>query len=60
MNTELYKTNTKSKKKLVNHIYHCQYMLDFCNRKTNKLKAYYFKKQHEVAKKKLKQLLKAK
>jgi hypothetical protein len=53
------KTDTKSKRKLVNHIYHCQYMLGICNRKTNKLKSYYFKKQSEVAKKNLKQLLKS-
>lgn len=59
MRTELYKTNTKSKRKLDNHIDYCQYMLAICNRKTNKFKSYYFKKQHEVAKKKLKQLLKA-
>ncbi len=50
---------TKSKRKLKNYIHHCQYMLDFCNRKTNKLKSYYFKKQGEVAKKNLKQLLKS-
>jgi hypothetical protein len=34
-------------------------MLGICNRKTNKLKSYYFKKQSEVAKKNLKQLLKS-
>ncbi len=60
MITELYKTNTKSKRKLDNYIDYCQYMIDFCNRKTNKLKPYYFKKQDEVARKKLKQLLKSK
>lgn len=60
MKTELYKTNTKSKRKLDNYIDYCQYMLSICNRKTNKLKPYYFEKQREVAKKKLKQLLKSK
>ena len=59
MRTELYKTNTKSKRKLDNYIDYCQYMLSICNRKTNELKPYYFEKQREVAKKKLKQLLKA-
>ena len=60
MRTELYKTNTKSIKKLDNYIDYCQYMLAICNRKIIKLKPYYFEKQHEVAKKKLKQLLKSK
>lgn len=59
MKTELYKTNTKSKRKLDNYIDYCQYMIAFCSKKTNKLKAYYFKKQREVAKKNLKQLLKS-
>lgn len=59
MRTELYKTNTKSKRKLDNYIDYCQYMLSICNRKTNELKPYYFEKQREVAKKKLKQLLKS-
>jgi hypothetical protein len=58
MSSILYRTNTKSKRKLDNYIDYCQYMIDFCNRKSNKLKSYYFKKQHEIAKKKLKQLLK--
>ena len=59
MSSVLYKTNTKSKRKLDNYIDYCQYMLGVCNRKSNKLKSYYFKKQHETAKKNLKQLLKS-
>lgn len=45
--------------KLEKHIDYCQYMLEICNRKSNKLKPYYFKKQIEVAQKKLKQIYKS-
>lgn len=41
------------KKVIENHIAYCQDMFKFCNRKSNKLKPYYFKKQIEVAKRKL-------
>lgn len=40
-------------KVIENYIAYCQYMFEFCNRKSNKLKPYYFKKQIEVAKRKL-------
>lgn len=39
--------------KLEKHIDYCEYMIEICNRKSNKLKPYYFKKQIEVAKRKL-------
>lgn len=39
--------------KLEKHIDYCEYMVEMCNRKSNKLKPYYFKKQIEVAKRKL-------
>ena len=45
--------------KLEKHIDYCQYMLEICNRKSNRLKSYYFKKQIEVAQKKLKQIYKS-
>ena len=41
------------KNKLEKHIDYCQYMLELCNRKSNNKKPYYFKKQIEVAKRKL-------
>jgi hypothetical protein len=46
--------------KLEKHIDYCKYMLEICNRKSNKLKSYYFKKQIEVAQKKLIQIYKSK
>ena len=42
-----------NKNKIEKHIDYCQYMFEICNRKSNKLKPYYFKKQIEVAKRKL-------
>ena len=48
-----------NKNKLESHIEYCQYKLEICNRKSNKLKPYYFKKQIEVAQKKLKQIYKS-
>ena len=45
--------------KLEKHIDYCQYMLGICNRKSNRLRPYYFKKQIEVAQKKLKQIFKS-
>lgn len=45
---------TKMKRKEIeNHIAYCEEQLEICNRKSNKLKPYYFKKQIEVAKRKL-------
>lgn len=43
----------RSKNKLGKYIDYCEYMIEICNRKSNKLKSYYFKKQIEVAKRKL-------
>ena len=42
--------------KIQNHIIHCLYELQICERKSNNLKGYYFRKQIEVAKRKLKTL----
>ena len=42
-----------NKKVIENHIAYCKEQLEICNRKSNKLKPYYFKKQIEVAKRKL-------
>lgn len=44
----------KKEMQLKKHIKWCKYMLYICNRKTNSLKSYYFRKQIEVAKQKLK------
>ncbi len=41
------------RKEIENHIAYCKEKLEICNRKSNKLKPYYFKKQIEVAKRKL-------
>ena len=41
------------KKEIEKHIAYCEEMVKFCNRKSNKLKPYYFKKQIEIAKRKL-------
>lgn len=41
------------RKEIENHIAYCKERLEICNRKSNKLKPYYFKKQIEVAKRKL-------
>jgi hypothetical protein len=43
----------KRKNKLEKHIDYCKYMLDICNRKSNKFKSYYFKTQIEITKRKL-------
>ena len=40
-------------RKIQNHIMHCLYELQICERKSNNLKGYYFRKQIEVAKRKL-------
>jgi hypothetical protein len=40
--------------KIQNHIMHCLYELQICERKSNNLNGYYFRKQIEVAKRKLK------
>ena len=45
--------------KLEKHIDYSQHMLGICNRKSNRLRPYYFKKQIEVAQKKLKQIYKS-
>lgn len=41
------------RKEIENHIAYCEEQFNFCNRKSNRLKPYYFKKQIEVAKRKL-------
>jgi len=41
------------RKVIEKHIEYCEEQLKICNRKSNKLKPYYFKKQIEVAKRKL-------
>lgn len=43
----------RRKNKLEKHIDYCNYMLDICNRKSNKLNSYYFKTQIEITKRKL-------
>ena len=43
----------RSKNKLGKHIHYCEYMIEICNRKSNKLKSHYFKKQLEITKIKL-------
>lgn len=43
----------RTKIKLEKHIDYCNYMLEICNRKSNNLKSYYFRKQIETAKIKL-------
>ena len=48
-----------NRKVIENHIAYCEEQLEICNRKSNKLKPYYFKKQIEVAQKKLKQIYKS-
>lgn len=45
--------------KLEKHIDYCQYMIGICNRKSNRLRPYYFKKQIEVTQRKLKQIYKS-
>ena len=45
--------NNMNKKVIENYIAYCAEQLEICNRKSNKLKPYYFKKQIEVAKRKL-------
>lgn len=46
----------RKKTKIEKHIDYCQYMFDICNRQSNNLKTYYFKKQIELSKKKLKEV----
>lgn len=53
MNTPFRIINS-TENKLQKHIDYCEYMFEICNRKSNKLKPYYFKKQIEVANRKLK------
>jgi hypothetical protein len=43
----------RTKIKLEKHIDYCNYMLEICNRKSNNLKSYYFRKQIETTKIKL-------
>ena len=45
--------NKMKRKEIENHITYCEEQFKICNRKSNKLKHYYFKKQIEVAKRKL-------
>lgn len=45
--------NKMKRKEIEKHIDYCEYMFEICNRKSNKLKPYYFKKQIEIAKRKL-------
>lgn len=59
MNSTPFRLIDRRKNKIEKHIDYCQYMFDICNRKSNKLKSYYFKKQIEVAQKKLKQIYKS-
>jgi hypothetical protein len=42
-----------NRKEIENHISYCEEQFKICSRKSNKLKPYYFKKQIEVAKRKL-------
>jgi hypothetical protein len=44
----------RTKSKVEKHIDYCEYMVDYCNRKSNNLKSYYFKKQIELSKTKIK------
>jgi hypothetical protein len=43
----------RSKNKYEKHIDYFEYMLEICNRKSNNLNSYYFKKQIEIKKRKL-------
>ena len=45
--------NKMKRKEIEKHIDYCEEQFKICNRKSNKLKHYYFKKQIEVAKRKL-------
>ena len=42
-----------NRKEIENHITYCEEQFKICNRKSNKLKPYYFKKQIELAKRNL-------
>lgn len=53
MNTP-FRIIVRSKKKIEKHIDYCEYMIDICNRKSNNLRSYYFQKQIEISKRKLK------
>ena len=52
MNTP-FRIIVSNQSKLEKHIDYCEYMLNMCNDKDNMLKTRYFKKQIEVAKRKL-------
>ena len=43
----------RSKRKLEKHIGYCRYMLQICQRNSNSLKTYYFKRQIELTERKL-------
>lgn len=53
MNTP-FRIINRTENKLQKHIDYCEYMFEICNRKSNKFKPHYFKKQIEVTKRKLK------
>lgn len=59
LNSNMLRFINPNNNKLEKHIDYCQHMLEICNRKSNGLKSYYFKKQIEVAQKKLKQIYKS-
>ncbi len=59
LNSNMLRFVNPNNNKLEKHIDYCQYMLEICIRKSNRLKSYYFKKQIEVAQKKLKQIYKS-
>lgn len=59
LNSNMLRFVNLNNNKLEKHIDYCQYMLEICIRKSNRLKSYYFKKQIEVAQKKLKQIYKS-
>ena len=50
---KLINQNNMNRKEIEKHIDYCEEQFKICNRKSNKLKYYYFKKQIEVAKRKL-------
>lgn len=59
LNSNMLRFINPNNNKLEKHVDYCQYMLEICSRKSNRLKPYYFKKQIEVARKKLKQIYKS-
>lgn len=40
---------SKKRRTVIKHMMHCEYMIDFCKRKSNDKKPHYFQKQFEVA-----------